>query len=71
MARSAVMDLAAFTRLFRSWPDNLELSIRQLRQKTITLLALALMLRPSDIAPVARTYEPSTGDVSSFVMSTD
>ena len=71
MARSAVMDVSAFTRLFQSWPDNVELTTKQLRLKTITLLALALMLRPSDIAPLARRYEAGTDIVSNFVMSTD
>ena len=71
MARSAVMDVSAFSRLFQSWPDNTELTIKQLRLKSVALLALALMLRPSDIAPLARRYDSSTGIVSSFVMSTD
>ena len=71
LAKSTVMDVSAFTRLFRSWPANEDLTIKQLRCKTIALLALALMLRPSDIAPLARRYEAGTDIVSDFVMSTD
>lgn len=71
MARSAVMDINAFVRLFQSWPDNAELSTKQLRLKTITLLSIALMLRPSDVAPLAKKYEAGSDVVSRFVMSTD
>lgn len=71
LAKSAVMDVSAFMRLFRSWSANADLSIKQLRLKTIALLALSLMLRPSDVAPLGRRYEASTDLVSSFVMSTD
>ena len=71
LAKSTVMDVSAFSRLFRSWPANEDLTIKQLRCKTIALLALALMLRPSDIAPLARRYDAGTDIVSDFVMSTD
>ena len=71
MARAAVMDISAFVRLFRSWPDNESLTLQQLRLKTITLLALALMLRPSDIAPLARRYDASADFTDRFVMTTD
>ena len=71
LARSAVMDISPFMRLFRAWSGNDDLSVKHLCLKTIVLLALALMLRPSDIAPRARKYDTSTDLVSSFVMSTD
>ena len=71
MQRSRVMDVSAFTRMFRAWPANNALSVKQLRMKTITLLAIALMLRPSDIAPQARTFHADSGVSSRFVMSTD
>ena len=65
------MDVSAFTRLFRSWPCNDELTLKQLRMKTITLLAIVLMLRPSDVAPKATSFDQETGVASRFVMSTD
>lgn len=51
MVRSKVMPVKRFHDLFLEWPDNETLDINRLRLKTITLLALTLMLRPSDIAP--------------------
>ena len=44
--------------MFRQWPDNDTLTIRQLQMKAIVLLSLCLMLRPSDIAPKARHVMP-------------
>ena len=71
MERSRVMDVSAFVRLFHSWPDNGALSVKQLRLKSITLLATALMLWPSNIAPQARDYDATSGLASRFVMSTN
>ena len=71
MQRSCVMDVSAFVRMFRAWPANSVLSVKQLRLKTITLLAIALMLRPSDIAPQACSFNADSGVSSRFVMSTD
>ena len=71
MQRSRVMYITAFVRMFRAWQKNDDLSVKQLRLKTITLLAIALMLRPSDVAPLARYYDVDSGVVSRFVMSTD
>lgn len=71
MARSSVMNVAAFVRLFESWPDNSGLSLKRLRLKVISLLAIALMLRPSDIAPLAESYNAGSGVVSLVMMTTD
>ena len=71
MQRSRVMDVSAFMRMFRAWPANETLSVKRLRLKTITLLAIALMLRPSDVAPQARSFDAASGMSSRFVMSTD
>lgn len=54
MRRSKVMPVQAFHDLFMKWPSNDILDVRCLRLKAITLLALTLMLRPSDIAPKAQ-----------------
>jgi len=53
MVRSKVMPVQKFNGLFSSWPENVYLEVKNLRLKAICLLALALMLRPSDIAPKA------------------
>ena len=37
--------------MFQSWEENGALELKLLRMKCIALLALSLMLRPSDIAP--------------------
>lgn len=71
MQRSRIMDVSAFTRMFRSWQCNDALSLKQLRMKTITLLAIVLMLRPSDVAPKATSFDISAGIASRFTMSTD
>ena len=55
--RSHVMPTQPFIQLFKTWPDNEELSMDSLRLKTITLMALIMMLRPSDIAPWAVTIK--------------
>lgn len=45
------MPIQPFRDLFLRWEDNQLLDIQRLRLKCITLLALVLMLRASDIAP--------------------
>lgn len=71
IARSSVMDVSAFVRLFESWADNRSLPLKLLRLKAISLLAIALMLRPSDIAPLALRFDAGTGVTSPFVLTTD
>ncbi len=61
MERSNVMPVSAFTNMFLSWGDDDMLSIKDLRLKTITLLALCLMLRPSDVAPRGLVFNPTSG----------
>ena len=56
LQRSGVMPRQPFMDLFMRKPENLMLSTEQLRLKCITLMALCLMLRPSDIAPCAQTF---------------
>ena len=71
MTRSSVMDVSAFVRLFESWAVNESLPLKLLRLKAICLLAIALMLRPSDIAPLSMRFDAGSGVTSPFVMSTD
>lgn len=55
--RSSVMPIAPFREMFVKWGPNNQLSVEQLRMKVITLLALLLMLRPSDIAPLSNEFD--------------
>ena len=71
MNRSKVMPIRPFRELFNKWPVNGDLSVKELRLKAITLLALTLMLRPSDIAPKAVHFDSSLGTTTAFVFSTD
>ena len=50
-SRTKVMPIEPFIDLFISWGKNYNLSLKQLRLKTVTLLTIALLCRPSDLAP--------------------
>ena len=54
MVRSKVMPVEPFMSLFHSWQGNWCLGLEDLRLKCITLLALVMMLCPSDVAPHAK-----------------
>lgn len=49
--RTKVMPMEPLSRLFESWGENNTLTLSQLRQKALTLLTMACMARPSDLAP--------------------
>ena len=70
MQRSTAMPVRYFSDLFLKWKPNDDLSLKNLRLKCITLLALALMLRPSDIAPRTVTFDPVTGKNKKIIFST-
>ena len=71
MKKSTVLPVDRFTEMFRSWGSNDSLSLKHLRLKAITLLALALMLRPSDVAPKATIFDANTGDIQTVLFITD
>lgn len=71
MAKSNVMPIQPFRDLFLSWPSNEHLCIKDLRLKTISLLALTLMLRPSDIAPKTVQFDSKTMNQQSWLFTTD
>ena len=71
MRKTSVMPVQPFFNLFESWPENEELDTRQLRLKTICLMALTFMLRPSDIAPRAKYFEVESGLTRPLVFGTD
>ena len=70
MSRTETMPIERFSSYFLSLPPNEMLSIKDLRQKTVCLLGLAVMLRPSDLAPKAVSYDPVTGVTSRVIFST-
>ena len=49
--RTKIMPIKPIIDMFKSWATNDTLSIIHLRQKAVTLLAISLMARPSDLAP--------------------
>ena len=57
MKRSRVMPVYKFTELFLSWPGNYLMSLEDLRLKCITLLAITVMMRPSDAAPLSTVFD--------------
>ena len=59
--KTPVMPCAPFLKLFREWKNPL--SIKQLRLRAITLLALCIMARPSDLAPRAQNFTLTTDQV--------
>ena len=69
--RSQPMPVQPFHDLFRAWPSNEFLDLKRLRMKTLSLLALVFMARPSDFAPKARIFDPVTLDSHSMVFSED
>ena len=71
MKHSTVLPVQAFHLLFNTWEHNERLSLADLRLKAITLLALSLMLRPSDIAPKGEVFNSFSGESSNFILTTD
>ena len=69
--RSSVMPTDAFATLFTTWAENDLLSIKDLRLKTITLLSLYLMLRPSDIAPKSSHFSSQDQSIHMNCFSID
>lgn len=69
--RTPIMPLVAFDELFRSWEDNNGVSLKDLRLKAITLLAIAFMTRPSDLAPRGQYFDPSSNSCVAFTFSRD
>jgi len=57
LRKTDIMPVQPFMSLFHSWPDNDLLSTKELRLKTICLLSLTFMLRPSDIAPRSVVFD--------------
>ena len=58
--RTKVMPCKPFYELFFSWATNEILTIKDIRLKAVTLLALCIMARPSDLAPKANIFDAET-----------
>ena len=71
MLRQKPMPISAFRHLFDLLGDNDKLCLKYLRLKTVTLLALVLMTRPSDLAPKAKIFDPITMTSKPIVLSVD
>ena len=71
MVKTPVMPVDPFLNLFLRWEDNDNLSTKDLRLKAICLLALVLMLWPSDIAPRGRYMNPATMVVEQVIFGED
>ncbi len=69
--RTSVMPVKAFTDLFEGWNCDENLSVKDLRVKCITLMALTFMARPSDLAPMAEQFDPSVGTSSAYTLTRD
>lgn len=66
MEKSTVLPVGSSSRLFLYWGTNSSLNLKYLRLKATALLSLALVLRPSDIAPTATLFDASPNSVHSF-----
>ncbi len=69
MTRSSVMPVEPFFKLFQDWGPSVTLPLEKLRLKAVTLLALAMMLRQSDIAPWSK-YHDASGVLQSVLFTT-
>ena len=71
MKKSTVLPVQPINDLLISWGENTGMSLKKLRMKCIALLALAFMLRPSDIAPKSVKYNLDTNTTERFLFTTD
>lgn len=71
LTKSSVMPVKPFAKMFQQWPSNEQLTIKDLRLKAICLMALTLMLRPSDIAPKAVHFNSETCEQSKWLFTTN
>ena len=58
------MPIKPFMQLFQKWQGNWFLTLSPLRMKSVTLLALAMILRPSDLTPKAAIFNKEKQDLS-------
>ena len=74
MKRSQPIPINSFVDLFHTWGKNEEMSIKQLRMKSVTLIALVCMTsqtRPSDLAPRGINFNSKDLSIHNIVLSLD
>jgi len=71
MVRQKPMPIEAFVQLFNKMESNEKLTLKMLRMKAITLLAIVCMTRPSDLAPKGKSFDPQTNLLNPTFMSVD
>lgn len=69
LARTTPLPVEPIVQLFRKWPPNELLTLQQLRDKTLALWMIALIMRPSDAASVDADWVDISPDGSSAVVS--
>jgi hypothetical protein len=69
--RTSVMPCTPYYELFENWPSDDQLGMVNLRLKTVTLLALAMMTRPSDLAPKGVFFNAQTGEKEAMLFERD
>ncbi|KAH3722254.1 hypothetical protein DPMN_065210 [Dreissena polymorpha] len=71
MVRQKPMPIEAFVQLFDKMESNDKLTLKMLRMKAITLLAIVCMTGPSDLAPKGKNFDPLTNLLNPTFMSVD
>ena len=71
MQRSKAMPIKPFMEMFQVWPGNWFLTIEDLRLKCISLMALSMMLCPSDLAPRAKVFDEEHQIFHNLTLTTD
>ncbi len=71
MVKTPIMPTEPFRDLFMQWPVNEDLTIKNLRIKVICLMALAFMLRPSDVAPHGQYMDTNSSSPMNAIFSCD
>ena len=65
------MPIQLFSGLFVTFGDNDTMTLRQLRMKALTLVALTCMTRPSDLASRGVTLNKTNLSINNIVLTVD
>jgi hypothetical protein len=71
MTRTSISPIKPFRDMFMLWSYNDLLPLKDLRLKVITLLALTVMLRPSDVAPKGKIFDAEKLSTDSILFTAD
>lgn len=67
--KSNVIPTEPFNQLYRSLGSNVDLKLKDLREKSIVLLAFTAMLRPSDIAPKGVVFNKQSNSTKKVIFN--